>query len=151
MAVVALPLAVAAAQDPADMKPYPAPQDGFQRMVFHVPAMEDESDRMVEIMAGKVLSVDCNQTWFPGALAERVAEGWGYTYYVVDSVGEPASTMMACPPGEPRSEAFVLVRGEGFVRRYNSKLPVVVYVPDGFEVRYRIWSAGEEVGQAKPN
>jgi len=58
--------------------------------------------------------------------------------------------MMACPPGDTKTEAFVLVRGTGFKQRYNSKLPVVVYVPKDFEVRFRIWSAGDEVGQAAP-
>ena len=29
--------------------------------------------------------------------------------------------------------------------RYNSRLPVGVYAPEGVEVRYRIWSAGAEV------
>jgi ecotin len=28
--------------------------------------------------------------------------------------------------------------------RYNSRLPVVVYVPEGVEVRYRIWRADPE-------
>jgi ecotin len=42
----------------------------------------------------------------------------------------------------------VAVRGEGFLLRYNSKLPVVVYVPNGFEVRYRIWRADESIGKA---
>lgn len=32
--------------------------------------------------------------------------------------------------------------------RYNSKLPVVVYVPDGLEVSYRIWGADEKIGKA---
>ena len=42
------------------------------------------------------------------------------------------------------------MRGEGFLIRYNSKLPVVVYVPDEFEVRYRIWTAGDRVERAGP-
>jgi ecotin len=32
--------------------------------------------------------------------------------------------------------------GQGFLQRYDSELPVVTYVPEGFEVRYRIWTAG---------
>jgi len=28
--------------------------------------------------------------------------------------------------------------------RYNSRLPVVIYSPEGVEIRYRIWEAGEE-------
>ena len=84
-----------------------------------------------------------------GGLERRVAEGWGYPYFVLAAVAGPASTMMACPPGEEKVEAFVSVRGAGFLQRYNSKLPVVVYVPEGFEVRYRIWSAGDEIGRAE--
>jgi ecotin len=55
---------------------------------------------------------------------------------------------MACLPGEEKKEAFVLVRGGEQLLRYNSKLPIVVYVPTGFEVRYRIWASGEETRQA---
>ncbi|MNH20233.1 Ecotin precursor [compost metagenome] len=59
----------------------------------------------------------------------------------------PASTLMACPD-TAKKEAFVPVVGDGFLLRYNSKLPVVVYVPEGVEVRYRIWSASDEVKKA---
>jgi ecotin len=145
-----LPLAATAAEGSDQMKPYPAPEDGVQRMVFQVPATVDEADRKVEILVGKVMPVDCNRTWFGGDLDERIAQGWGFPYYVLAKVGGPASTMMACPPGEAKEDAFVPVRGDGFLTRYNSKLPVVVYVPDGFEVRYRIWTAGEEAGRAEP-
>jgi len=33
------------------------------------------------------------------------------------------------------------VHGEPLQIRYNSRLPVVVYAPKGYEVRYRIWNA----------
>ena len=58
-----------------------------------------------------------------------------------------ASTMMACPDGKAHPE-FVPVVGEGFMLRYNSKLPIVVYVPKDIEVRYRIWSASKQIKQA---
>ena len=38
--------------------------------------------------------------------------------------------------------------GDGFMLRYNSKLPIVLYVPKGVEVRYRIWSASKQIKQA---
>jgi ecotin len=132
------------------MKPYPAAEQGFERMVFRVPAVEDESAHKVEIIVGKILSVDCNRTSFGGVLERRVAEGWGYPYYVLEKVGGPMSTLMACPPGMENTDEFITVNGDGFLQRYNSKLPMVVYVPEGFEVNYRIWAAQQDIGQAEP-
>ena len=67
--------------------------------------------------------------------------------YRLNKVSGPASTMMACPEGKTHAE-FVPVVGDGFMLRYNSKLPIVVYVPKDIEVRYRIWSASKQVKQA---
>jgi len=149
-AMLVLPLCVSAEDALRNMSPYPKAESGFERVVFRLPERQDEIDHKVEILVGQTLSVDCNTTWFNGDLDRRVAEGWGYPYYVLSAVVGPASTMMACPPDSEMKQAFVPVRGEGFLQRYNSKLPVVTYVPEGFEVRYRIWSAGEEQGPAEP-
>ncbi|HJR32889.1 MAG TPA: ecotin family protein, partial [Pseudomonas sp.] len=59
----------------------------------------------------------------------------------------PMSTLMACPDGK-RKQDFVPVVGDGFRLRYNSKLPIVLYVPNDVEVRYRIWSASSRVEKA---
>ncbi len=150
MLAMLVPLGASAGKGQDDMHPYPAAEEGFQRMVFRVPVKQNEADHKVQIMVGKTLLVDCNQTWFMGRLEKQVAKGWGYPYFVLEKVAGPASTMMACPAGQEKTQAFVSVRGEGFLQRYNSKLPMVVYVPQGFEVRYRIWAAGEEAGRAEP-
>ncbi len=55
-----------------------------------------------------------------------------------------AGTRIAVDPGAPKVERFVALGGEPYLIRYNSRLPVVVYVPEGVEVRYRIWKAGPE-------
>ena len=132
------------------MKPYPPAEPGMQRLVFRAPAIEQEDARKVEVLAGKVLEVDCNKVALGGALRKEVAQGWGFPYYVLEVSDRAASTLMACPPDEPKTREFVAVGGEGFLLRYNSKLPVVVYAPEGFEVRYRIWTAGEMAGVAAP-
>jgi ecotin len=147
--VILVIVAAPAAAEDTDLKLYPAPAAGFERWVFGVPAADREEDRKVEIVVGKTLSVDCNPTWFGGDLETRTVAGWGYSYYVLQEVRDRASTLMACPPGQEKAEGFITVRGEGFLTRYNSKLPIVVYVPEDFQVRYRIWSASSEVGRAQ--
>ena len=148
--ILMLPLGAIAGNARDNLKPYPATEAGFNRIVFNIPSTENDADRKIEIMAGKAMATDCNQTWLGGRLEKKVAQGWGYPYFVLEASDVAASTRMACPPGEEKTEKFVTVRGEGFLLRYNSKLPVVVYVPEGFEVRYRIWKAGEEVHLAGP-
>ncbi len=51
-----------------------------------------------------------------------------------------AGTMMAPDPNAPQVDRFISLGGEAMLR-YNSRLPIVVYVPDGVEVRYRLWRA----------
>jgi ecotin len=132
----------------ADMQPYPVVQNELVRMVFRLPAIEDESAHKVEIIVGKIQSVDCNRTSFGGSLERRTVEGWGYPYFVLEKVGGPMSTMMACPQAHENTDEFVMVVGDGFLQRYNSKLPMVIYVPEGFGVRYRIWAAEDDIGRA---
>ncbi|VVN70842.1 Ecotin [Pseudomonas fluorescens] len=146
-----LAMSVLAAQANAakleDIAPYPKADAGHVRQVIHLPEKPQEQDFKVEILAGKTLLVDCNQQRLGGVLEEKNLEGWGYPFYRLEKVSGPMSTMMACPDGKTR-EDFVPVVGDGFVLRYNSKLPIVVYVPKDVEVRYRIWSASTTVEKA---
>jgi len=128
---------------PDNLKPYPLPEEGYDRWVIHLEPLANEELHKVEIIVGKTMEIDCNQHWFFGTLERETVQGWGYSYFILRQAGGPASTLMACPPGEEKRVAFVQVRGGEQLWRYNSKLPVVVYAPDGFEVRYRIWTAGE--------
>jgi ecotin len=57
------------------------------------------------------------------------------------------STMMAAPEGSEKVERFV--PGSPLLIRYNSRLPIVVYAPEGYEIRYRIWAAGDAEGADK--
>lgn len=131
------------------MKPYPPAEDGYKRMVINLQPLADEDNNKLEIIIGKTIKVDCNRHWFIGNLSEEIAKGWGFPYFILKSVKGPASTLMACPPDKKEQEAFVQVRSDQGLIRYNSKLPVVVYVPVDFEVHYRIWTAKEESGVAQ--
>ena len=130
-----------------DVAPYPKAEAGFSRQVIQLPKQKNEDDFKVQIIAGKTLQVDCNQQRLGGKLEEKTLKGWGYPMYRLSKVSGPMSTMMACPEGKTH-EGFVPVVGDGFVLRYNSKLPIVLYVPKDVEVRYRIWSASPAVEKA---
>ncbi|MEY3788639.1 MAG: hypothetical protein RIQ94_1919 [Pseudomonadota bacterium] len=135
--------------DSSGMKLYPPAEEGYKRMVINLPLLVDEDAHKLELIIGKTIKVDCNHHWFGGQLTEEVAKGWGYTYFILKSVQGLASTLMACPPEMKDQETFVQVRGDGNLLRYNSKVPMVVYVPIDFEVHYKIWAASKESELAK--
>ena len=130
-----------------NLHPWPAANAGETRFVIRLPAMEDEAAHGVELFIGRELEIDCNRHWFGGKFERQVISGWGYPLYRLSEVAGPASTMMACPEEDKRTE-FVPVNIEDPFLRYNSKLPIVVYVPEGFTVRFRTWSADGEAEAA---
>lgn len=121
---------------------YPLADSGQKRIVIILPPRAGEENCKVEVMAGKNMLVDkCNRFFMNGSFAVRQVDGFGYDYYLVQSNGEPGATLMACPE-QKMQPAFVSVVNENLLR-YNSRMPVVVYVPQDFEVKYRVWSAGK--------
>jgi len=123
-----------------NLAPFPQSQVGFQRYVIHLPANGIDESYQVELIAGKTETVDCNQHRLSGIITEKDLAGWGYTYYEFSTQGQMASTMMACPD-RPKSEKFIT--GATKLVRYNSRLPIVVFVPNGYELKYRLWKAME--------
>ena len=132
-----LPTAALAAES---LAPYPTAPPGQLRFVVHLDARADESLHQVELLVGREMEVDCNRHSFAGSIERETIDGWGYSYYRVSDIRGPATTMMACPESSARM-TFVSLGGTPYWVRYNSKLPLVVYVPEGFELRYRLWSA----------
>ncbi|MGZ0654620.1 ecotin family protein [Coraliomargarita sp. W4R72] len=128
----------------SDLKAFPLAEAGYQRHVFRLPALQDESAHFVTLVLGKtVLTDSVNKYMMLGSLEAVTVEGWGYTYYQLESEGHMAGTLMAVSPAAPQAERFIEVSTQLEPIRYNSKLPVVVIVPEGFEVKYQVWSAGE--------
>lgn len=127
----------------SDVAPYPEAQAGQVRQVIYLPQLENENDAKVELQIGKTIEVDCNKHSFGGSLESQTLQGWGYDYYVLDELKGPMGTMMACLPDFKPEQAFVTINNLPLMR-YNSKLPIVVYVPEGVEVKYRVWKAGNE-------
>jgi ecotin len=136
-----------------DLKPYPPAAAGEQRWVIQLPGVlppsadpdrsRNPNDWRVELIAGKEVKVDCNRHRLGGRLQSEPVKGWGYTVFRLVEPGPMVSTRMACPPGEPLRTSFVVAGSEPFLLPYNASLPVVVYIPKDFELRWRLWKADQ--------
>ena len=149
MLVVLLHVSLASASGKSPLDAFPAPEDGMQRFVIELPdKARGEEDRFkVELVAGKQILTDgINVYRLANTIEPQSLQGWGYTYYEVSGSGEVLGTLMAPPEGTPMVERFVT--GESILVRYNSRLPIVVYAPIDYQVRYRIWRASETYTEA---
>jgi ecotin len=126
-----------------ELKPFPAAEKGMERFVIVLPekTRTEEVDFKVELIPGKTMLTDgVNQVRHGSIIEARPLAGWGYTFYEVTGQDTAMSTMMAAPEGSDKVEQFV--SGTPLLIRYNSRLPIVVYAPEGYEIKYRIWTAG---------
>lgn len=145
----ALSLAAAPALAADNMKAFPPAEPGQARFVIALPPLDDEFAAKLELIVGRTVVVDAhNRHFFGGRLERETIKGWGFDRYVLRKLGPMAGTLMAVDPNAPKVERFVALAGEPQLIRYNSKLPVVVYVPTGVEVRYRVWRADPQATAA---
>ena len=128
---------------------FPPPDNGQIRYVIQLAERDSESNYQVELFVGQTVEIDeINQYFFGGQIKKESIVGWGFTRYVVSELGPMAGTRMAVDPNAPTVNRFIRLGGAPSLIRYNSRLPVVVYVPEGVEVRYRIWHAEPESKEA---
>ena len=123
------------------MKAFPPADEGMTRHVIRLSKQKNEADLKVELIIGKTVKTDAqNRYFFSGTLETENIPGWGFDRYILRKLGTMGGTLMAVDPAAPRVERFISAGGETILR-YNSRLPIVVYVPVGVEVRYRLWRA----------
>jgi len=133
------------------LKAFPKATEGKTRYVIVLPdkTRAEEGAFKVELIVGRMMDTDgVNRMFIGGKLEAKPLKGWGFTYYEAQ-LGPAASTLIGVPPGTPPVHKFV--QGPSQLIRYNSRIPIVVYVPKGAEVRYRIWSATPETKKAAKN
>ncbi|MDQ8141352.1 serine protease inhibitor ecotin [Chryseobacterium sp. CFS15] len=114
---------------------FPKAKEGFKQVYIQLPVAKNENDLKVEFFVGAEKMLDCNKHFLMGKVNTQDLQGWGYSYYEIESSGETGGTLMACPD-QKKTKKFVSLQPE--IVRYNSKLPLVFYVPKDLEVRYRI-------------
>jgi len=125
-----------------NMKAYKPAEPGMVRHVIALAKLADENSAKVEIIAGKTLAItgkaDCS---FDGEVKESTIMGWGFTRFDV-TLGELNGAKPDPQGGTPK---FVAIGGAPKFFRYNSRLPLVVYAPEGVEIRHRVWQPGAKV------
>ncbi|AYZ12701.1 ecotin [Chryseobacterium arthrosphaerae] len=114
---------------------FPKAKEGYKQVYIQLPVAKNEADLKVEVFVGTEKMLDCNKYFLMGEMKTQDLQGWGYNYYEVESKGETGGTLMACP-GQKLTKKFVTLKPE--IVNYNSKLPLVFYVPKDIEVRYRV-------------
>jgi ecotin len=143
--VVVFLSAMLSVQAADNMKAFPPAKKGMVRYVLQLPKQDDESASKVELIVGKMVQVDKeNRYFFSGKIEIETIQGWGFPRYNVSKLGPMAGTLMAVDPNAPKGNRFITLGGDPYLIPYNSRLPIVVYVPEGVEVRYRVWSAQPE-------
>lgn len=151
-AMLAVGSAWAQTAEAIDPAIFPQAEAGYTQHVLAVAPRDDEGSALVEIVVGQTMSLDCNQVVMRADLEEETLEGWGYTYYKVDDISKPASTLMGCPDNSTTERFIGLHFGQDAFVRYNSKLPLVIYAPENLTVGYRIWQTdGILQGQSTAN
>ena len=125
-----------------DLKAFPPAAPSSVRHVLRLPQAEQEENLKLELLVGRIEQVDAHNCYFfGGSIEQETIKGWGYPRYEVRTLGPLVGTRMGIDPQAPRIARFITLAGEPYLIRYNSRLPVVIYVPEGAEVRYRIWRA----------
>jgi ecotin len=114
---------------------FPKAKDGYKQVYIQLPVAKNENDLKVEFFVGSEKMLDCNKHFLMGNVKTQDLQGWGYNYYEVESNGETGGTLMACPD-QKLTKKFVSLQPQ--IVTYNSKLPLVFYVPKDLEVRYRV-------------
>lgn len=121
-----------------DSSMYPEAKDGQERILINLPKLEKEGDYEIELFVGKWAEVDCNRHSLMGEFEETTIEGWGYNYFTFKSEGDMMSTRMACPNQELERK---LINAQSVKVRYSSKFPIVIFVPEGYTVNYKLWNS----------
>ena len=138
--------AVYASDAAQELKAFPPAGKGMTRFVIFLPSQADEDLLKIQFLVGKSVKLDPqNQYFYGGRLETETVTGWGYNYHILHSLGAMGGTLMAVDPNAPKIERFITLGGEPELLRYNSRLPLVVYVPEGVEIRYRIWRGDQKM------
>ncbi|WP_257669780.1 ecotin family protein [Parapedobacter tibetensis] len=126
----------------ASLEMFPKPAEGQKQIIIEVPLSDNDHNKKIAFYVGKDTETDaCNHHSLMGSFEKKDLQGWGYDYYVFHTEGHIAGTKMACPDDQKITQ---FVRSNSEFTNYNGRLPIVIYVPEGYDVKFEIWRSDAE-------
>lgn len=130
-----------------DLKPFPKAEQGMKQVVIEVPHSEQDQNKKIEILVGKEMETDkCNRYSLGGSFDSKELQGWGYNYLTFKTNGNVASTRMVCADNSKISQ---FVTSQGYLMNYNGRMPIVLYIPDGYEAKFNIYTTDGDLYSAQ--
>ena len=132
---------------------YPEPAPGLKRWVIQPSGLLPKSadplisahplDWRIQLIVGQTVRLDCNTKRLAGSgmTMRMLPKASGKALFEVKGPLAVISTKMACPDDQPIRTSFLSLGKQPYLVPYNASWPIVVDLPLGTELRWRIWKA----------
>ena len=132
---------------------YPDPAPGLRRWVIQPSGLLPKSadpfisahplDWRIQLIVGQTVRLDCNTKRLlgPGVTMRMLPKASGKALFEVKGPVAVISTKMACPDDQPTRTSFLSLGKQPYLIPYNASWPIVVDLPVGTELRWRVWKA----------
>ena len=132
---------------------YPEPAPGLKRWVIQPSGLLPKSadplisahplDWRIQLIVGQTVTLDCNTKRLSGSgmTMRMLPKASGKALFEVKGPVAVISTKMACPDDQPTRTSFLSLGKQPYLIPYNASWPIVVDLPVGTELRWRVWKA----------
>ena len=132
---------------------YPQPSPGLKRWVIQPSGLLPKSsdpiisaspiDWRIQLIVGQTVTLDCNTKRLSGSgmTMRMLPKASGKALLEVKGPVAVISTKMACPDDQPTRTSFLSLGKQPYLVPYNASWPIVVDLPVGTELRWRVWKA----------
>ena len=132
---------------------YPEPAPGLKRWVIQPSGLLPKSadplisahplDWRIQLIVGQTVRLDCNSKRLSGSgmTMRMLPKASGKALFEVKGPVAVISTKMACSEDQPTRTSFLSLGKQPYLVPYNASWPILVDLPVGTELRWRVWKA----------
>lgn len=119
---------------------YPKAKEGMEQVIIDLPKVKSETlEYRVEFSVGKDMETDlCNPYTLIGEWIDKQVEDSELVYFIASTKGQVVKAMNPCKNDKVKTQ-FVGIKSRFLEYKNNQQL--VVYVPEGYQLRYRVWNS----------